>query len=110
PATKVVSVFVKDSGQSNGLFFTPDGKLLAVCGANVGHRSLCEVSDDGIMKTVVDRFQSKRFNSPNDLAVHPRGWVYFSDPRYVGREPVELDHQSVYRWDSSGSLQRVTTN
>lgn len=110
PQTKQTSVFVADSGQSNGLAFAPDGRLLAACGANKGHQALCEFLPDGSMKTIVGKFQGKIFNAPNDLDVHPKGWVYFSDPRYVGPEPLELDHQSVYRVDPSGAVHRATTD
>jgi gluconolactonase len=65
---------------------------------------------DGTLKTLVGRFDGKIFNAPNDLAVHPKGWVYFSDPRYVGPEPLELDHQSVYLYSPDGSLKRATTD
>ena len=110
PATKTTTVVVADSGQSNGLFFTPAGKLLAVCGANRGHRSLVEIAEDGTLKSLVNRFEGKPFNAPNDVAVHPQGWIYFSDPRYIGKEPLELDHQSVYRVDADLSVHRVTTD
>lgn len=110
PATGKTVVHVADSGQSNGLFFDAKGKLLAACGANIGLRGLFEVTADGKMKAIVDKFEGKKFNSPNDLVVHPSGRVYFSDPRYIGKEPLELDHMSVYRVDPDGSLHRATTD
>lgn len=110
PAMGKTTVHVADSGQSNGLFFDANGKLLAACGANVGLRGLFEVTADGRMKAVVDKFEGKRFNSPNDLVIHPSGRIYFSDPRYVGKEPLELDHQSVYRVDPDGTVLRATTD
>ena len=110
PETKQTSVHVSDSGQSNGLFFTADGRLVAACGANVGLRALCEVTADRKMKVLTDNFGGKKFNSPNDLVVHPRGWIYFSDPRYVGKEPLELDRQRVYRYDPNGRVHRATND
>lgn len=110
PRTGKTEVYVTDSGQSNGLFFDGQGRLLAVCGANRGHRGLCEVTTRGTLRILVDRYQGKRFNAPNDLVVHPRGWVYFSDPRYVGFEPLELNHMSVYRWSADGKVVRATEN
>lgn len=110
PATGQTVVHVADSGQSNGLFFTADGRLLATCGANVGHRALCEVTADGKMKKLTEKFEGKAYNAPNDLVVHPKGWVYFSDPRYIGKEPLELDHQSVYLYNTDGSVKRVTSD
>ena len=111
PTTGKTTVFSADSRKSNGLFFDADGRLLASCGANGGAMALCEVSSDGVVKPLVERFHGKRFNSPNDLVVHPDGSVYFSDPRYLGPEPIELEHQSVYRFVlKTGQIRRVTTD
>jgi gluconolactonase len=110
PKTKKTSVHVANSGQSNGLFFTVDGRLIAACGANVGLRALCEITKEGTMKVLADKFEGKKFNSPNDLVVHQKGWIFFSDPRYVGKEPLELEHQSVYRYDPDGTVHRATTD
>jgi gluconolactonase len=111
PATGRTTVHCRDSGKSNGLMFDASGRLIAACGANEGLRALCEVTPQGEMKVLVGRFQGKPFNSPNDLVIHTDGSIYFSDPRYVGDEPVELEHQSVYRYDrASGELKRVTTD
>lgn len=110
PQSKQTTVHVADSGQSNGLFFTADGRLLAACGANIGLQGLFEVTQDGKMKALADKFQGKKFNAPNDLVIHQKGWVYFSDPRYVGKEPLELDHQSVFRYDADGKVHRATTD
>lgn len=111
PATEKTTVFAANSRKSNGLFFDADGRLLASCGANGGAMALCEVTSEGVVKPLVERFHGKRFNSPNDLVVHPNGSVYFSDPRYLGPEPIELKHQSVYRFvPKTGKVRRVTTN
>ncbi len=111
PQTKKTSVFISDSHKSNGLFFNAKGQLLACCGANGGAMALCIVTKQKEVKPLVERFEDKRFNSPNDLVVHPDGSVYFSDPRYVGPEPMELDHQSVFRYvPDTGKVQRVTTD
>ena len=59
------------------------------------------------MRTLADKFEGKRFNSPNDLTLDGKGRVYFTDPRYVGDEKRELDHESVYRVDPDGKVTRV---
>ena len=111
PATGKTTVFSADSGKSNGLFFDASGRLLACCGANGGAMALCEVTKDGKIKPLVERYRGKRLNAPNDLVVHPSGSVYFSDPRYIGPEPIELTHQSVYRYDlKTKKLTRATKN
>jgi gluconolactonase len=111
PTTSETTVFASNSRKSNGLFFDAHDRLLACCGANGGAMALCEVSADGIVKPLMERFRGKRFNSPNDLVVHANGSVYFSDPRYLGPESIELKHQSVYRFTpKTRKLRRVTTD
>ncbi len=108
PKTGKTEVHSADSGKSNGLFFDTKGRLIACCGANNGKRAVVEVLADGKLNVLVDRYEGKRLNSPNDLVVHQDGSIYFSDPRYVGEEPVELSQMSVYRIDLDGSVHRVT--
>src|ERR1700751_952028 len=43
-------------------------------------RAIIEVRSDGKYKILADRFEGKKFNSPNDLLVGPDGALYFSDP------------------------------
>lgn len=109
PRTNQTAVYCADSGKSNGLMFDRQGRLIAACGANGGRRALCEITAEGTVRELVSTVEGKRFNSPNDLVIHPDGGIYFSDPRYVGAEPVELDHMSVFRFDpATGSVRRVT--
>ena len=111
PKTGKTTVYCPDSGKSNGLMFDAKGRLIACCGANYGKRALCEITPEGEVKVLVDRYKGKRLNAPNDLVIHPDGSIYFSDPRYAGPEPMELDHMSVYRYNpADGSLERVTTD
>ena len=85
---------------ANGLVIEPSGALL-MC--DHGNRSLSRVDLATRRKTiVVDRFEGKRFNSPNDLVIHRSGAVYFTDPPY-GLEGLndslvkEMAHNGVYR-------------
>ncbi len=110
PASGATTVHCASSGKSNGLMFDREGRLIACCGANNGLMALCEIKPDGEVVELVNNFEGKRLLSPNDLVIHPDGSIYFSDPRYVGREPIELDQMSVYRYvPSTGELTRVTT-
>lgn len=110
PASGKTTVFVDGSGQSNGLMFDRDGRLIACCGADGGRRALCAVDAEGNLTELAAAFEGRRFNAPNDLVIHPDGAIYFTDPRYGGPEPRELDHMSVYRFDPrSRSVARVTT-
>ncbi|HEV3162881.1 MAG TPA: SMP-30/gluconolactonase/LRE family protein [Isosphaeraceae bacterium] len=110
PKSKTVSVFRDPSGRANGLIFDPQGRLVAAEGANSGGGRRVSITErDGTVRTLADRYQGKRFNSPNDVAVDQRGRVYVSDPRYVGDDPRELDHESVYRIDLDGKVTRLDT-
>jgi gluconolactonase len=110
PAAKTTRVFSHDSSKSNGLAFDSGDRLLACCGANGGNRSLCEVTQSGDIKPLVSRISGQLFNSPNDLVVHPNGQVYFSDPRYVGPEPLVLPAMSVYRYDPKSGMVNLATS
>src|SRR5262249_10294168 len=96
------------SGRSNGLTFDAQGRLVACEGANTGgNRRVSITEKDGKVRTLADKYDGKRLNSPNDLVIDTKGRIYFSDPRYVGDEPRELDHESVYRIDPDGTVTRV---
>jgi gluconolactonase len=111
PKTGKTTAFRDPSGRSNGLKFDAKGRLIACEGANTGgNRRISVTEKDGTVRTLADKFGGKRFNSPNDLTLDAKGRVYFSDPRYVGTEPRELDHESVYRVDPDGTVTRVTTD
>jgi L-ascorbate metabolism protein UlaG (beta-lactamase superfamily) len=45
---------------------------------------------------LADKYKGKRFNSLNDLWIDPKGGVYFTDPRYGGRENMEQGGEHVY--------------
>jgi gluconolactonase len=108
PATNEISVHCADSGQSNGLFFDDHGRLIGCCGAKGGKRAVVEIEPDGGVKVLYDTFRGKRFNSPNDLVIDAQGNIWFSDPRYAGDEPLELDLMCVYRIEPTGTIRRVT--
>lgn len=111
PATGKTTTFRDPSGRANGLKFDANGRLVACEGANTGgNRRVSVTLADGTVKSLADSWQGKRFNSPNDLTIDAKGRVYFTDPRYVGSEPREIDTESVYRIDKDGSVTRIITD
>lgn len=109
PATKTTTVFRDPSGKSNGLKFNPQGELVACEGAAPGGNRRISVTDaKGKVRTLADRFEGKRFNSPNDLAITSSGDIYFTDPRYVGDEPRELDFEAVFLVKPDGTVKVAT--
>ena len=72
---------------SNGLLFDKEGRLIA---CESGLRRVTRTEKDGSITVLADRFERKRFNSPNDLCMDSKGRIYFTDPRYGSREGMEI--------------------
>lgn len=83
PIDGQLSIFREPSGRANGLKFERKGNSLLSCeGAS---RRVASTSPDGRTIILVDSFQGKKLNSPNDLWIDGKGGVYFTDPRYNSR-------------------------
>lgn len=109
PASKKVSVFRDPSGKANGLMFDPKGRLVACEGAGPGgERRITITGPNGKVRTLADAYEGKRFNSPNDLAINTGGDVYFTDPRYVGNDPRDLDFEAVFLVKPDGKVSIAT--
>ena len=111
PKTGKATIFRSPSGMSNGLKFDADGNLLAAEGADFGGRRLTRTDmKTGKTYIVAGLYDGKPFNSPNDITLDEKGRVYFSDPRYLGHEPIDQPVQAVYRVDPDGSVHRIVTD
>ena len=111
PRSGVTSAYCPDSGMGNGLMFTRNGRLIGCCASpSGGHRALVEFKQDGSVNIIAGKFQGKRFNSPNDIVIDRKGRIYFTDPKYVGDEEMELDRFDVYRLDPDGKLKIATSD
>lgn len=73
-------------------------------------RAIIRVGADGKYTVVADRFEGKRFNSPNDVVIGPDGAVYFTDPTLdlPKGEPQEIPFQGVYRVNDKGEVRLLT--
>ncbi len=74
-------------------------------------RAIIRLSPDGkTYKVLADRFQGKRFNSPNDVVLGPDGAFYFTDPTLdlPKGQAQEIPFQGVYRLDPSGNVRLLT--
>jgi len=100
------AVFREPSGQSNGLTLDRAGRLIA---AEHQNRRISRTEADGTVTVAADRYEGKRFNSPNDVVVDAQGRVYFTDPTYglEGRE-AELAFSGVYMIDPDGTVQLLS--
>src|SRR5882724_8737465 len=73
-------------------------------------RAMIAVTSDGKYTVLADRFEGKKFNSPNDVVIGPDGAIYFTDPTLdlVKGEQQEIPFQGVYRLDEKGSVRLLT--
>ena len=109
PRAKQTSVFTDDSHKANGLMFNAEGFLIACEGADGGGRGVARWDvKSGTREMLADRYMGKRFNAPNDLCIDLAGRIYFTDPRYLGEEPRELEFRAVYRIELDGTVVEVT--
>lgn len=109
PATGRTGIFQPESHKSNGLAFDARGDLIAAEGADGGGRGIARWDlRDGTRTLLATSYGGAKLNSPNDLCLDAWGRVYFTDPRYLGEEPRELEHQAVYRLDPGGTVLRIT--
>jgi gluconolactonase len=93
PGAPGLSTFRESSGGANGLYFDKKGNLLTCEGTG---RRLVSIDPTGNVTVLADKYQGKQFNSLNDLWIDPNGSVYFTDPRYGGRDDMEQDGEHVY--------------
>ncbi len=99
-----VRTFRAPSNGANALTLDAQNRLV-ICES--GARAVTRLETDGGATVLADRYQGKRFNSPNDLVVLPDGTIYFTDPTYGlrnGTEGKELPFQGVYRVAPTGLI------
>jgi gluconolactonase len=105
--TGQVSVFRKPTGYANGNTRDRKGRILT---CEHGGRRVSRTEQDGRVKTLVNSYQGKRLNSPNDIVCKSDGSVWFTDPTFGilgwyegGKAEPELP-MNVYRLDVPNKL------
>lgn len=106
-----VTVFRKPAGYSNGNTFDGQGRQLS---CEHGGRRVVRYEHDGSVSVIAERFEGKRLNSPNDVAVHRDGSIWFTDPtygiggNYEGFQAESETKTAVYRVNTEGRIDKVT--
>jgi gluconolactonase len=102
--TGAVSVFRSPANYSNGNTRDRQGRLIT---CEHGARRVTRTEHDGSITVLIDQFEGRRLNAPNDVVVHSDGGIWFTDPGYGilmnyegGRAEFELP-TNVYRLDPS---------
>src|SRR5690625_1208537 len=84
----VVEVFMENTGNSNGIQGDIYGSIIFA----QHEGKISKLTTDGKIEIIVDNYEGKRLNSPNDLAVHSNNTIYFTDPPFGVKEvDRELD-------------------
>ena len=113
PVNESISEWRRGTNRTNGLAHDTQGRLYGCCS---GGRSIVRFEPDGSTTTVANRVDSRKLNTPNDLAIDHQGRIWFTNPWNVGNidpaEVEELDNRSVLRADpqpdGSYTVARVT--
>lgn len=91
-----VSTFRNPSQNANGNTVDLEGRLIS---AEHSGRRISRTEIDNVV-TVVDQFDGKKFNSPNDVIVKSDGTFWFTDPDYgLGQNKREIEGNWVYSHD-----------
>ena len=102
-----LETFRDPSGHANGLTLDLEGRLI-ICKQEI--HAIVRLEEDGSETILADKFEGKRFNSPNDVVLRSDGTIYFSDPPYfVKPEEREIDEQAFYAIKPSGEVIKVAT-
>lgn len=97
-----VTPWRKPSGNSNGLTFDRQGRLVA---CEHGNRRVSLTAPNGEVQPVATHYQGKRLNSPNDVVVRSDGSIYFTDPPYgIQEDQRELGFNGLFRVLPQGDI------
>lgn len=96
----------------NGLAIDKNGMLI-LCQHGDRRVVAMDLKKPGEFKTLADKYEGKRLNSPNDLVIHSNGDIFFTDPPYglpkqMDDPGKELKFQGVYRLTPAGKLTLLT--
>ena len=100
-----MGVYRKPSNYANGLTRDRQGRLIA---CEHGSRRVTRTEYDGSITVLIDKFDGKRLNSPNDVVVKSDDSIWFTDPlfgirsNYVGNLGTQELPTNVYRLHKNG--------
>jgi gluconolactonase len=100
-----LGTFRKESNNTNGNTRDRDGRLIS---CEHSARRVTRTEKDGSITVLAEKYDGKKFNSPNDPVVKSDGSIWFTDPTYgtPKGEAKEIDGRHLYRLDPQ--TKRVT--
>src|SRR5947207_797993 len=97
-------VYREDSHGANGNAMDRQGRLYS---CEYKSRRVTRTDRQGRIEVLVDKFEGKRFNAPNDIVVRRDGHVYFTDPLFTPLDQRDLDFYGVYHVTPKGKIQAI---
>jgi gluconolactonase len=95
----------RQSEKANGNILDLQGRIIS---CQHDGRNVIRIESDGNTTVLADRFEGKRFNSPNDAAVRADGTLWFTDPPWGLEGPPEIPGHWVYRLDpANGKIEAI---
>jgi len=95
----------RESEQANGNILDMQGRIIS-CQHKA--RNLIRIEADGSTTVLADRYDGKRFNSPNDVAIRSDGTLWFTDPPWGLTGPHEIPGHWVFKRDAkTGTVEAV---
>jgi gluconolactonase len=99
------SLFRGNSNGAMGNAFDAQGRLYT---CETHSRRVTRTDKKGKVDVIVERYEGKRFNAPNDIVVRKDGQVYFTDPAFGNQEDTrELDFFGVYHVSPRGEVELI---
>lgn len=103
--TGAITPFLEGTGRSNGMAFDKDGYLIACADM---HGEVWKIAPDGSHEVLVDNYDGKLLNGPNDVWINPvTGGMYITDPLFP-RDYWDDDDPRKQSWPPTHSEQAVT--
>jgi gluconolactonase len=103
-SSDAVSIAVADSG-SNGLAVDAGGNIVS---ANHGVGGIVRINPaTGAKTTLIDNYNGKRFDSPNDLTIRSDGGIFFTDPNFQAPNPNPQPTTGVYFLPAGGNMAKL---
>jgi len=109
-----VATFEAPSNFANGHTLDREGRVISCEHLT---RRVTRREHDGSLTVLVDHFEGKRLNSPNDVITDSQGNTWFTDPSYGISTPYEgslaeseIGSRNVYRLSPDGGLDAVVTD
>ena len=101
-------IYMSHPDSTNGLTYDSEGRLVA---CQMGLRRIVRFEEDGSETSLADKYEGKKFNSPNDLVIKSDGSIFFTDPNFniPAGQHQELSFCGIYRISPAGNLQLLST-